>query len=68
MTLPIDFGSISLLLAIMSIVLLVTSEILSSRISYVNVQLDKKRLRNAAIATSMLFLITIGIRMVSIIS
>lgn len=68
MTLPIDFGSISLLLAIMSIVLLVTSEILSSRLSYVNVQLDKKKLRNAAMATSILFLITIAIRMASIIS
>jgi len=67
LTLPLDFWDISLLLAITAIILLVTSEFLSPYYGKSNIKINKKRLKNAAITTAVLFLATVGIRIITII-
>jgi hypothetical protein len=64
--LPTGFWDISLLFAITAIMLLIISELLSSYYGKVNILIDKKKLRNAAIALSILFLITLAIRILEI--
>ena len=66
MAFPLNLTDISLLLAVESIVLLVTSELLSPYYGAANLQINKKRLRNTAIVMSALFLITVIIRIVGI--
>lgn len=66
-TFPLTLWDISLLLAVTAIVLLVTSELLSPHYGTTNLKINKKRLRNAAITTSSLFLITVAIRIVGLI-
>jgi hypothetical protein len=67
MTFPLDFWDISLLLAITAIILLITSELLSTYYGKVNILVNKKRLKNAAMVTSIFFLATVVMRIVSII-
>jgi hypothetical protein len=67
MTFPLGLWDMSLLLAITAIVLLVTSELLSPYYGRANLKISKKRLRNAAITTSILFLATVAIRVIAII-
>lgn len=67
MILPIGFWDISLLLAVTAIILLITSEFLSPHYGRVNILISKKKLRNTAIIVSILFLITVAIRIVIII-
>ena len=67
LTLPLNLEDISLLLVITTIILLVTSEFLSPYNGRSNIRINKKRLRNAAITTSILFLATVGIRIITII-
>ena len=66
MILPLDFGDLSILLAITAIILLITSEFLSSYQRKVLV--NRRRLRKAGIVFAVFFLLTVGIRIVSIIS
>jgi uncharacterized membrane protein len=66
MMFPLTLWDASLLLAILAIILLVTSELLP-RYGKVSILINKKRLRNAAAAVSTLFLITVAIRIVDII-
>lgn len=65
---PLGFSDISLLLATTAIILLITSELLSPYYGKINIQINKKRLKNAALATSTLFLATVIIRIISIIT
>ena len=67
MTFPLGFWDISLWLAVASIILLITSEMLSQRYGKINIQINKKRLRNAALTVSTLFLITVTTRIINII-
>ena len=67
MQFPLSFWDISLWLAITAIILLVTSEMLSPYYGKVNIYINKKKLKNAALAVSILFLLTVAIRIVSII-
>ena len=67
MTFPLTLWDVSLLLAITAIVLLVTSELLSPYYGTANLKINKKRLKNAAITTSIMFLMTVTIRIASII-
>jgi hypothetical protein len=55
---PLDFGGISLLIAIIAIILLVSSVMLSSYSGKTNILINKKRLKTASIAFSMTFIIT----------
>jgi hypothetical protein len=67
MTFPLSFSDISLLLATTAIILLITSELLSPYYGKINIQINKKRLKNTALAFSILFLTTVAIRIISII-
>jgi hypothetical protein len=67
MMFPLNLWDISLLLAITAIILLITSELLSSHYGKANILINKKRLRNTAITVSTLFLITVAIRIAGII-
>lgn len=67
MTFPLDFWNVSLLTAITAIILLITSELLSPYYGKINIQISKKRLRNTAIVFSIIFLITVAIRIITII-
>jgi hypothetical protein len=68
MNFPLSFWDISLLLAVTAIILLITSELVSPYYGKTNLIINKKRLRNIALAFSILFLITVAIRIADIIS
>jgi hypothetical protein len=68
MMFPIGFWDISLLLAITAIILLITSELLSSYYGKVNILINKKRLRNVALTVSTLFLTTVAIKIFTILN
>jgi hypothetical protein len=67
MDFPLSFSDTSLLLAITAIILLVTSELISPYYGKTNLIVNKKRLRNTALAVSALFLLTVAIRVITII-
>jgi hypothetical protein len=64
---PLTFWDISLWLAITAIVLLITSELISPYYGKTNLLINKKKLRNVALTVSTLFLITVAIRIATII-
>lgn len=66
MSFPLGFWDISLFLAVTAIILLITSELLSPYYGKVNMLVNKKRLKNVAIAVSTLFIITVAIRIVNV--
>ena len=68
MDFPLSFWDISLWLAITAIILLVTSELVSPYHGKINLIINKKRLRNVALAFSTLFLVTIAMRIITIIT
>jgi len=67
MNFPLGLWDIGLWLAIASIILLITSEMLSQRYGKINIYINKKRLRNASLAVSTLFLATVAMRVIDII-
>jgi hypothetical protein len=67
MNFPLSFWDISLWLAVTSIILLITSELISPYYGKTNILINKRRLRNVAIIVSTLFLITVAIRIATII-
>lgn len=67
LTFPLSLLDTSLVLAATAIVLLVTSEILSPYYGTATLKINKKRLRDAALTTSLLFLATLAIRIGTII-
>jgi hypothetical protein len=67
MNFPLSFWDISLWLAITAIILLVTSELISPYYGKTSLLINKKRLRNVALAVSTLFLVTVAVRVVTII-
>ena len=67
MNFPLPFEDISMWLAITAIILLITSELISPRYGKTNLVINKKRLQNAALTVSTLFLITVAIRVANII-
>jgi hypothetical protein len=64
---PLGFWDISLWLAVTAIILLITSELISPYYGKTNLLINKKRLRNVALTVSTLFLITVAIRIATII-
>jgi hypothetical protein len=64
---PLDFWDISLLIAVIAIILLVSSELLSSYSGKVNILLDKRKMRSASIVVTIAFLTTAALRIISII-
>ena len=67
MDFPLSFWDISLWLAITAIILLVTSELISPYYGKTDLLINKKRLRNIALTVSTLFLVTVAVRIVTII-
>ncbi|MGA2767373.1 MAG: hypothetical protein ABSF24_03545 [Candidatus Bathyarchaeia archaeon] len=67
MDFPMSFWDMSLWLAITAIILLVTSELISSYYGKTNPPINENRLRNVALAVSTLFLATVAVRIVTII-
>lgn len=66
MQFPLSFLDISLWLAVTAIILLATSELISPYSRKYNILVSKQRLRNAALTVSILFLITVAIRIYGI--
>jgi len=64
---PLNLWDVSLVLAVTAIILLITSEILSPYYGAANLKISKKRLKNSAITTSILFLVTVAIRIATMI-
>lgn len=63
MNFPLPISDISLWLAVMAIILLITSELLSSSGEYSrNIVIEKKRLRLVALALGTGFMVTVVIR------
>ena len=63
MNFPLSMSDIGLWLAAMAIILLTTSELLSSSSTYSrNIAIDKKRLRLVALALGMGFMVTVIMR------
>lgn len=67
MIFPLDLLEVSLLLAIIALVLLMTSELLLPHHRKANILISKKKLRKSAIVFAGLFVVTIAIRTISII-
>jgi hypothetical protein len=68
MDFPLSFWDISLWLAVTAIILLITSELISPYYGKTNLLINKKRLRNVALTISIMFLITVAIRIYGIIT
>jgi hypothetical protein len=68
MSFPLSFWDISLWLAVTAIILLITSELISPYYGKTNFLINKERLRNVALVMSILFLITVALRIYGIIT
>jgi len=66
MMFPLNFWDFSLLTAITAIILLITSEMLSPYYGKVNIKINRKPIKNAAVTISIIFLATVAIRIVNI--
>ena len=67
MSFPLVFDDVSLWLAVTAIILLVTSELLSPSYGNTSIYINNKRLRNAAVVVSILFLVTLAIRIINMV-
>jgi hypothetical protein len=67
MIFPLNFWDVSLLITITAIILLITSELLSPRYGEINIRIDRRRLKIATLAFSLLFLGTVGLMVVDLI-
>jgi ABC-type nitrate/sulfonate/bicarbonate transport system permease component len=67
MDFPLGFWDISLWLATTAIILLVTSELISPYYGKTKLIINQKNLRNTALVVSALFLITVAVRIATII-
>ena len=68
MQIPLDFWNVSLWLAVTAIILLITAQLISAYQGEATILIEKRRLRNAALATGVLFLVTVAIRVYGIIT
>ncbi|MEM2889415.1 MAG: hypothetical protein QXM52_03005 [Candidatus Bathyarchaeia archaeon] len=67
MMFPLNLWDISLLTAITAIILLITFNMLSPYHGKVNILINRKRLKNTAMAFSLIFLATVALRIINII-
>ena len=68
MQIPFTFWDISLVLAVTAIVLMITAELISPYYGQTNLTINKKKLKNAALGTGTLFLVTVAIRIYTIVA
>lgn len=64
---PLDFGELSFFYAIIAMILLVTSEALSHYDRRNNFLINRKKLKQVAIIFSILFIVTVALRIYEII-
>ena len=67
MIFPLSYLDVSLIIAVIAIILFVTSEMLSSYYGKVDMLIDKKKLRNASVAVLIIFLITMALRIIAVV-
>ncbi|MCW3997874.1 MAG: hypothetical protein NWF10_04820 [Candidatus Bathyarchaeota archaeon] len=67
MIFPVDLGELSVLYAVIALILLVTSELLSPYHHRINLLVSRKRLRVVAIVFSVLFIVTVSLRIFNMI-
>jgi hypothetical protein len=65
---PLGFWDISLLTAISAIILLITSEMLSPHYGKINILINRKRLKHASITFPIIFLATVAVKVISILT
>lgn len=65
---PLNLSDTSLILAEAAVILLITSEMISPYYGGANLKIDRKRLKNAALTMSILFLLTVAIRIGTLVS
>jgi hypothetical protein len=65
MMFPLDLDDICILIAVIAIILLVSSEMLSSYYGNVNILIDKKKLKNATVGVVITLLITVAVRIIT---
>lgn len=65
---PLNFLDINLLLAVNTIILLITVELVSPNYGLTNLAINKNKLRKITLTTSILFLATVTIRIINIIT
>ena len=68
MDFPLSLWDVSLWLAITAIILLITSELISPYYGKTTPFINRKRLRNVALTVSALFLVTVGMKVVTILN
>jgi len=68
MAFPLGFWDLSLWTAIIAIILLVTSELLSPYYGRTGLLIDKKRLRMVALIVALIFLATVAYRIYEIVT
>ena len=67
MIFPLDLLELGMLFAVTALVLLVASELLSPYNRRINMLINRKKLKRAAIVFSLLFIATVAIRIFSLI-
>jgi hypothetical protein len=68
MEFPLTFWDISLWLAVTAIILLITTELTSPRYGRTRLYIERERLRNITLVVSLLFSLTVAIRIYEIIT
>lgn len=68
MRFPLTFADISLWLAITAIILLMTSELISPYYGQANLLINKGKLRTIALIMGILFMLTVALRIYSIVT
>jgi hypothetical protein len=63
---PLTFTDMSLLFILGAIILLITAELSSPHYGLTNLTINKKRLRKVALATAIIFLIIVAVRIIGI--
>jgi uncharacterized membrane protein len=66
--LPLSLWDLSLFTAIMAIILIITSELLSPYYARTGIVVDRKRLRRAALIVALIFLIIVAYRVYELIT
>ena len=66
MIFPLSISDLTLLLAVTALILVLTSELISEFYGKINVFISKKRVRNAAIVFSILFMISLTIKLTNV--
>jgi hypothetical protein len=65
---PLDFWNVSLWLAVTSIVLLVTAQLVSAYDGSATLLIDSRKLKTAALTMGILFLVTVAIHTYTIVT